>query len=49
LGPAGEAGVLVGPFAKMGKCKVHFKNVVVKAANGKVAITVEADKLRTVS
>ena len=24
LGPLGEVGVLVGPFAKMGKCRISF-------------------------
>jgi hypothetical protein len=40
LGPNGEAGVLIGPFAKMGKCKVEFDSNAGLISGAKVFINI---------
>ncbi len=49
LGPNGEEGQLVGPFAKLGKCKVRFPTGIRGPPGGWVEIRVIEERLREVT
>ena len=40
LGPDGEEGELVGPYAKLGKCKIRFQGSIARDAGGRVTLKI---------